>query len=130
MNQWCRTKMVGEIFLWYKYPCYVNDISRNHCWDNSVVQVIKVIQVIQLIQVMQIRLAHLWPDFRVINFFWISCDYKILVLILSWAYFFKRKMSLKLFQFKYSMGFPNIFKILWRRNFHWNMYILIIRWGS
>ena len=23
------TKLVGEIFLWYKYPCYVNDISRN-----------------------------------------------------------------------------------------------------
>ena len=22
------TKSVGEIFLWYKFPCYVNDISR------------------------------------------------------------------------------------------------------
>ena len=35
-------------------------------WDISVVQVIQVIQVMQLIQVMQVRLAHLWPDFRVI----------------------------------------------------------------
>ena len=32
-------------------------------WDISVVQVI---QVFLLIQVMQVRLAHLWPDFRVI----------------------------------------------------------------
>ena len=23
------TKLGGEIFLWYKYPCSVNDISRN-----------------------------------------------------------------------------------------------------
>ena len=23
------TKKVGEIFLWYKYSCYVNDISRS-----------------------------------------------------------------------------------------------------
>ena len=22
-------KLVGEIFLWYKYPCYVNDISQS-----------------------------------------------------------------------------------------------------
>ena len=22
-------KEVGEIFLWHKYPCYVNDISKN-----------------------------------------------------------------------------------------------------
>ena len=50
-------------------------------WDISVVQVIQVIQLIQVIQViqvihviqvmqlnkvMQVRLAHLWPDFRVI----------------------------------------------------------------
>ena len=35
-------------------------------WDISVVQVIQVIQVMQLIQVMQVRLAHLWPDFRLI----------------------------------------------------------------
>ena len=28
-NQWYLTKLVGEIFLWYKYPCYVNDISRS-----------------------------------------------------------------------------------------------------
>ena len=27
--QWYFTKRVGEIFLWYKYLCYVNDISRN-----------------------------------------------------------------------------------------------------
>ena len=27
--QWYLTKLVGEIFLWYKYPCYVNDISRS-----------------------------------------------------------------------------------------------------
>ena len=27
--QWYLTKLGGEIFLWYKYPCYVNDISRN-----------------------------------------------------------------------------------------------------
>ena len=27
--QWYLTKLVGEIFLWYKYPCYVNDISQN-----------------------------------------------------------------------------------------------------
>jgi hypothetical protein len=27
--QWYLTKLVGEIFLWYKYPCYVNDFSRN-----------------------------------------------------------------------------------------------------
>ena len=26
---WYLTKLVCEIFLWYKYPCYVNDISRN-----------------------------------------------------------------------------------------------------
>ena len=58
--QWYLTKLVGEIFLWYKYPCYVNDISRNwlvryfcgtsihamsiisheiSCWDVFVVQV-------------------------------------------------------------------------------------------
>ena len=38
-------------------------------WDISVVQVIQVIQVVQVnqpIQVMQLRLAHLWPDCRVI----------------------------------------------------------------
>ena len=38
-------------------------------WDISVVQVIQVIQVVQVnqpIQVMQVRLAHLWPDCRVI----------------------------------------------------------------
>ena len=29
-NQWYLTKLVGEIFLWYKYPCHVNDISRNY----------------------------------------------------------------------------------------------------
>ena len=29
-NQWYLTKLVGEIFLGYKYPCYVNDISRNY----------------------------------------------------------------------------------------------------
>ena len=33
-------------------------------WDISML--IQVIQVILLIQVMQVRLAHLWPDFRVI----------------------------------------------------------------
>ena len=38
-----------------------NEISW---WDISVVQVI---QVIQVIQVMKVRLAHLWPDFRVIS---------------------------------------------------------------
>ena len=26
--QWFLTKLVGEIFLWYKYPGYVNDILR------------------------------------------------------------------------------------------------------
>ena len=38
-------------------------------WGISVVQVIQVIQVIQLICVMQVRLAHLWPNFRVIFVF-------------------------------------------------------------
>ena len=28
-KQWYLTESVGEIFKWYKYPCYVNDISRN-----------------------------------------------------------------------------------------------------
>ena len=27
--QWYLTKLVGEIFLWYKYPCDVSDISWN-----------------------------------------------------------------------------------------------------
>ena len=27
--QWYLTKLDGEIFLWYKYPCHVNDISQN-----------------------------------------------------------------------------------------------------
>ena len=35
-------------------------------WDIFPLQVIQVIQVIQLIQVMQVRLAYLWPDFRII----------------------------------------------------------------
>ena len=56
-------------------------------WDISVVQVIQVIQVIQmiqviqviqLIQVMQVRLAHLWPDFRVIlHTIWDDSDYLV-----------------------------------------------------
>ena len=29
-NQSYLTKLVGGIFLWYKCPCYVNDISRNY----------------------------------------------------------------------------------------------------
>ena len=37
-------------------------------WDISVVEIILVIQVIQLNQVMLEKLAHLWPDFRVIVF--------------------------------------------------------------
>ena len=86
--QWYLTKLVGEIFLWYKYQCYVNDISRNwlvryicgtsihamsmisheiNWWDISAVEVKQVIQAIQLFQVMQVRLARLWPDFRVIQ---------------------------------------------------------------
>ena len=28
-NKWYLTKLVTEIFLRYKYPCFVNDISRN-----------------------------------------------------------------------------------------------------
>ena len=28
-KQWYLTESVGEIFKWYKYPCYVNDISLN-----------------------------------------------------------------------------------------------------
>ena len=59
---------------------------------------------------------------------YLPCDYKILVLILSWSDFMKKKLSLKLVQFKYSMGFPNIFKILWRRNCHWNLIGLNIQW--
>ena len=72
--------IIIEIFLWYKYACDVNDISRSKIvrylfgttisailmvsheiswWDISVVQVI---QVIQLIQVIQVRLAHLRPE--------------------------------------------------------------------
>ena len=39
---------------------------ENRYWYISVLQVI---QVIQVIQVMQVRLAHLWPDFRVIFLF-------------------------------------------------------------
>ena len=82
--QWYLTKLVGEIFLWYKYPCYVNDISRNKLaryfcgtripamstisheirrWDISVVEMIQVIQVIQLFPDNQVRLVHLWGDF-------------------------------------------------------------------
>ena len=29
LRQWYLTKKVCEIFLWYNYPCYVNDISRS-----------------------------------------------------------------------------------------------------
>ena len=81
------TKSVDDIFLWYKYPFYVNDISRNQLvryfcgtifpamsmishkiiwWDIFVVEMIQVIPVIQLIQDNQVRVAHLWADFRVI----------------------------------------------------------------
>ena len=28
-NQWHLPKLCCEIFLWYNYPCYVNDIPRN-----------------------------------------------------------------------------------------------------
>ena len=28
-NQWYLTKLVGEVFLWHMYSCYVNDISRS-----------------------------------------------------------------------------------------------------
>ena len=35
----------------------------------QVMQVIQVMRVIQLIQVMQVRLAHKWPNFRVISIF-------------------------------------------------------------
>ena len=37
--QWYLTKLGGEIFLWYKYPCYVNDISRSRLMRFFVVQV-------------------------------------------------------------------------------------------
>ena len=37
--QWYLTKLVGEIFLWKKLPCYINDILQISWWDNSVVQV-------------------------------------------------------------------------------------------
>ena len=47
-NHWYLTKLVGEIYF---------------CGTSIVIQVI---QVLQLIQVMQVRLAHLWPNFRVI----------------------------------------------------------------
>ena len=59
-------------------------------WDISLVQeiqVIQVIQVIQLIQVMQVRLAHLWPDFRVISFCtylaFSSTDKRIIIILLA-----------------------------------------------
>ena len=47
-------------------------------WDYSVVQVI---QVMLLIQVMQVRLAHLWPDFRVILEFAENLAY-----VVSWSF--------------------------------------------
>ena len=74
--------------MWYKFPFYVNDISRNQLvryifgtsflalsmisheiswWDISVVEMIQVVQVTQLIQDNQVRLAHLWVDFWVIG---------------------------------------------------------------
>ena len=28
--QWYLTELVGEIYLWYNYSCYVHDISRNY----------------------------------------------------------------------------------------------------
>ena len=51
--QWYLTKLVGDIFRWYK-------------WYKRYIQVIHFTQEIRLIQVMQERLARLWPDFRVI----------------------------------------------------------------
>ena len=83
-NQWYLTKLVGEVFLWHNYSCYVNDISRSKlvrylcgtsipatsmisheiCWWD--ISVVKVIQAIQLIQVIKVGLTHLWPDFWVI----------------------------------------------------------------
>ena len=71
-NQRYLTKVVGEIFLWCKYPCFVKDISRNYLviyiFVVQVIQVLQVLQLIQLIWVMQARLAYLWPDIRVIGF--------------------------------------------------------------
>ena len=45
--QWYLTKLVGEIFLWYKYPCYVNDVSWNWSLRYFFVQMMHVIQVSQ-----------------------------------------------------------------------------------
>ena len=45
--QWYLTKLVGEIFLWYKYPCYVNDISQNWLVRYFLVQMMHAIQVSQ-----------------------------------------------------------------------------------
>ena len=87
LSQCYLTRSFGGIFLWYKYPCYVNDITQNRLvryicgtsfpamsiiyheiswWDIFVVEMIQVIQVIPLIQDNQVRLAQLWVDFRVI----------------------------------------------------------------
>ena len=57
--------LVSKLITWIQEMSIIpHEISW---WDISVVQVV---QVIQLIQVMQGRLAHLWPDFRVILLIW------------------------------------------------------------
>ena len=58
-------------------------------WDISsvpviqVIQVIQVVQVIQLIQAMEVKLAHLWPDCRVIFVWFKRCSLVTLHKIIS-----------------------------------------------
>ena len=58
-NQCHLTKLVGDIYLRYKYLCYVNDISRNYLvryvcgTSEQVIKAIRVRKVIQVIKVIQ-----------------------------------------------------------------------------
>ena len=62
--------LVSKLITWIQE---MSIIPHEISWSD--ISVVQVGQVIQLIQVMQGRLAHLWPDFRVIFIFSARCTW-------------------------------------------------------